>query len=414
MPKSECLIVLGFVAALALAAGWASGQAGGDLAEQLLDAARGGDVGTVQALLERGADPNAKGPGGRTPLHEAAAGGHQQTAQILIDAGADINARDDAGKTPLDLAQAAGHSGMAAFLRERVQAPPEDGPTGLKPSLEFGTLEAFEREIGEPAVILDSRHVCFFAPMRRAQEAAVVLPHLAAAYEELYAIVGRHTEYRIAVYAFPRGNPHGWGGTSNCSIEYDEANLDLNAQQEWVQYHVPHVSGYIEEMAHNFVHATGAQFGWEMVGWSIGAEVSLQVAGNPILRNQIASTRERQRETFERYVRNGLVLPADVPANQCDRIHAWILRQCEEAYGKGFWKDFFREVRGQAQRLQEAALIADADANRNARYRITVECFDRLPGLAFKDRLRQAGISLTTDVKALHPESTDWNRRLQE
>ena len=109
----------------------------------------------------------------------------------------------------------------------------------LKPSLEFKTLEAFEKEIKEPALLLSSEHVCFFAPKRKEKEAAIVFPYLIAAYNELYLIVGVHTEYKIAVYAFPKRNPRGWGGTSLCSIEYDESNLDLEQCPEWTTYHRP-------------------------------------------------------------------------------------------------------------------------------------------------------------------------------
>src|SRR6185503_13569979 len=126
-------------------------------------------------------------------------------------------------------------------------------------------------------------NVLFFVPKRREREARIVFPYLVKAYDALYEIVGVHTDYRMAVYAFPKGNPNGWGGTSECSIEYDDSSLVLTNQPEWTRYRVPHVSGYIEEMAHNFVHATRAQFGWEMVGWTLGAEVSPKVAGNPIL-----------------------------------------------------------------------------------------------------------------------------------
>ncbi len=419
MAKLKCTMVVGFLIALFAPAGWANGQAENSQNDQLFRAARDGHVQRVRALLESAADANVRDSRLRTPLHEAAAHGHQLTAQALLDGGADINAVDSAGRTPLDEAEAAGHSRLAGFLRDRgaltggAAGAAEQGPA-LKPSLEFGTLGAFEKEIGERAVLLDSRHVCLFAPMRRLKEAAVVFPYLVAAYDELHEIVGRHTDYKIAVYAFPKGNPHGWGGTSYCSIEYDEANLQLDSQPEWLKHGVPHVSGYIEEMAHSFVHATNAQFGWEMIGWSLGAEVSQKIAGNPILQEQIANTRKVQRETYDRYVRNGCVLPGDVPADKCDRIHAWILWQCAEEYGAGFWKDFFREIRAQERPLREAAEAGDADTIRNARYRVTVDCFDRLPGLSFKKVLQESGISLTTDVKSLHPERPQWDRRLHE
>lgn len=123
-------------------------------------------------------------------------------------------------------------------------------------------------------------------------------------------------------------------------------------------------------MAHNFVSTTKAQFGWEMVGWSLGAEVSTQVAGNPIWAASVRATREGQEGTFTQYVRNGCVFPRDLPANQCDRIHAWILRQAALKYGPRFWADFFREVRRELPALTAAAQLGDGDRIRNARYQI--------------------------------------------
>ena len=35
-------------------------------------------------------------------------------------------------------------------------------------------------------------------------------------------------------------------------------------------------------------------------------------------------------------------------------------------------------------------------------------------GLNFQKTLRDSGISLTTDVKSLHPEAPGWNRRLTD
>lgn len=294
------------------------------------------------------------------------------------------------------------------LFAQRSEAP---APRTLKPSLKFKTLESFQAEIAEPAVFLDSPNVCLFAPARREKEANVVFPYLVKAYDALYEIVGAHTNHKIVVYAFPKGNPNGWGGTSDCSIEYDDGNLDLASQTEWTQHHAPHVSGYIEEMAHSFVHATKSQFGWEMIGWSLGAEVSQKVANNPTLAESIRSTREGQKRTFNQYVLNDFVLPRGIPANQCDRIHAWILHQAAQKYGPRFWQDYFREIRARKKELDDAVSLGDADKIRNARYQITVDCFDRLPGVGFKKTLEANRISLTTDVKSLHPEAPAWNRR---
>jgi hypothetical protein len=280
--------------------------------------------------------------------------------------------------------------------------------------LRFTTAADFERAIGQPAILLDTTNLCFFAPKQRDRESQIIFPYLIKAYAGLREIVGIDTEFKIVIYNYPKGNTNGWGGTSLCTIEYDDASLIFTNQPEWTKHRVPHVSGYIEEMAHNFVSATKAQFGWEMVGWSIGAQVSQNVAPNPILAANISATRDEQQRTFARYVKEGYTFPSDLPANQCDRIHAWILKQSATKYGSRFWPDFFREMRLQQQPLADAVKLGDPVKVRNARYRITVDCFDKLPGLRFKEMLKTNHISLATDVKSLNPESPGWNRRLSE
>ncbi|MBN2293347.1 MAG: ankyrin repeat domain-containing protein [Pirellulales bacterium] len=392
-------------------------------------AASGGHQEAVEKLLRGGTNVNLRDARGRTPLHMAAMGGHRRLVALLLKKGADINARDQDNLTPLQVAQARGHSAMADYLRNNGAQVDEVSKSGsgkregsvthtdkhaeLKPSLEFKTRETFEKEIQEPAVLLDATHVCFFVPKRREKEARVIFEYLKKAYDELHSITGIHTEYKIAVYAFPKGNKHGWGGTSNCSIEYDDTNLALENQEEWKKYRKPHVSGYIEEMAHNFVHASKAQFGWEMVGWSLGVKVTDKVAGNPLFRRQLENTRLLQKQTFLEYVRNGHVFPKKIPANKCDRIHAWILYQCEEIYGPNFWTDFFSHIHNEKENLRKAASLGDDNKIRNARYIITIDCFNRLEKLHFKQRLSQSHISLSKDIKSLQPTKPGWNRRFQ-
>jgi len=94
------------------------------------------------------------------------------------------------------------------------------GPQGPNPSLKYPDLASYESAIGEPGVLLERDHVWLFAPKTFDREARVILAYLVKAYEELYAIVGVHTEHKIVVYHFPEGHPDAFGGTSNCTIWY--------------------------------------------------------------------------------------------------------------------------------------------------------------------------------------------------
>ncbi len=287
-------------------------------------------------------------------------------------------------------------------------------PSAIRPTLKFQTLKSYESECGEAGIMLDSVHVRLFAPKRKANEAKIIFEYLVKAYDELYNIVGMHTEYKLVIYHFPENNEHAFGGTSDYAIWYSHKNLDLELQDEWRKYKIPHVSGYIEEMAHNFVHESRAQFGWEMIGWSISAKVTQKIAQNPIHSNLVKTTRQGQQQTFKQYYDSGYVFPKNLPANQCDRIHAYILWLCESKYGPNFWPDFFKEIHKERVELLSAESLGDNDKIRNKKYQITIDCFDRLPGLEFKQVLNKFQISLTTDVKSLHPTDPGWDRKLIE
>ena len=292
-----------------------------------------------------------------------------------------------------------------AQTSQPASLPADEQP--LKPDLKYPDLASYDRQISEAGVLLRSEHLWLFAPKRKAKEAGVIFKLLVSAYDELYRVVGVHTKYKIVVYHLPDG----YGNTSECVIYYDYSNLDFEKSDEWRQYKVPHVSGYVEEMSHNFVSTTRAQFGWEMVGWSLGVKTTQRVAPNPIFAKSVNETRKQQAETFARYKALGFIFPADLQANLCDRIHGHLLYQCEQRYGANFYRDFFAEIRKQSRALVDAARLSGDDNIRNERYRITVECFDRLAKLHFKQMLEQAGISTTVDIKSLHPTDPGWNRK---
>ena len=62
--------------------------------QELIEAARVGEVGTVRSLLQRGASIEARDASGATALVAAAYGNHVEVARALVDAGADVDVKD--------------------------------------------------------------------------------------------------------------------------------------------------------------------------------------------------------------------------------------------------------------------------------------------------------------------------------
>ena len=76
----------------------------------------GQSVATVQLLLARGADCNARAASDIAPLHLAAARGNEALIEMLLIRGADRYAAMENGSTPADLARQRGHQALADRL----------------------------------------------------------------------------------------------------------------------------------------------------------------------------------------------------------------------------------------------------------------------------------------------------------
>ena len=78
----------------------------------------------MAALLESGADIQARSEFGVTPLHLAVGPtvteALLETVRVLVSAGADRNALDEDGQTPLDKARKSGHPELRRILGEDV------------------------------------------------------------------------------------------------------------------------------------------------------------------------------------------------------------------------------------------------------------------------------------------------------
>jgi len=112
-----------FAVALAIAALLPPGSAAQEGAsasnDRLLEAARGGDVDVVRALVGDGADVNAARGDGMTALHFAAESGRAEVARVLLEAGAAVDAGTRIGRyAPLHMAARGGHGPVVALLLE--------------------------------------------------------------------------------------------------------------------------------------------------------------------------------------------------------------------------------------------------------------------------------------------------------
>jgi ankyrin repeat protein len=76
--------------------------------------------GVAKVLIDRGANVNAQGDGGFTPLHYCAANNLCDTARYLLGKRADPTARNQQGKTPLEVAREHGHHDVAALFRDEA------------------------------------------------------------------------------------------------------------------------------------------------------------------------------------------------------------------------------------------------------------------------------------------------------
>lgn len=75
-----------------------------------------GNIDSVKALLENGADVNIKASDGRTPLHAAAAKGNTECLKLLLEKKANVTIQSKNGETALHLAAQKGNVECAKLL----------------------------------------------------------------------------------------------------------------------------------------------------------------------------------------------------------------------------------------------------------------------------------------------------------
>jgi ankyrin repeat protein len=117
--------------------------------QQLIDAAKSGDVAATRDAIRGGANPNSVDASGWAPLMWAAQEGHTEVVDQLLTAGADPNFTDDNGFTPLKQALSDQHIQAAEKLilagADVNQRCSSDGnSTPLHTAAAYGLLDSIE------------------------------------------------------------------------------------------------------------------------------------------------------------------------------------------------------------------------------------------------------------------------------
>jgi ankyrin repeat protein len=120
-------IILLILALLFIQSGTPAQNANQELNDQMWEAVRKGDVALVTALLDKGADVNAKFRYGTTALFKAAERGHTEVVKVLLARGADVSVKDTFyGATAMTWALQNKHVGAVGALLEKDAASVND------------------------------------------------------------------------------------------------------------------------------------------------------------------------------------------------------------------------------------------------------------------------------------------------
>jgi ankyrin repeat protein len=100
--------------------------------DALIGAARAGDVAEMRRLLKQGHDPDVRGGvNGWPALMHAIHKNRRTSVEVLLQAGADPNARGNGGYTPLIMAAGYGYSDIVRLLLAKGADPRLTTPSGL-------------------------------------------------------------------------------------------------------------------------------------------------------------------------------------------------------------------------------------------------------------------------------------------
>jgi hypothetical protein len=143
-----------------------------ELNDQLFEAVRKGDAAAVTALLDKGADVNAKFRYGQTALFKAAEKGYANVAKVLLDRGVDTKVKDTFyGATAMSWALSNNHPDVVKLIFEKDASEVDDVlTTGVRQGSEEMVKAALDKGGAKPQTLT----VALVSAMGDPKKAAIV------------------------------------------------------------------------------------------------------------------------------------------------------------------------------------------------------------------------------------------------
>ena len=149
--------------------------------DEVLAAARKGDLPAVKSLLEKGASVEAKTPYGQTPLYLASMNGHKDVVEFLLSKGASTGVTDTFYKAPmLAFVMQRKHFDIAKLLIAKSTGKLDETFSGVASS---GNAELIEAVLARGKVSQDVLNKAYESALTRSQKAAAEVLKKAGAEE---------------------------------------------------------------------------------------------------------------------------------------------------------------------------------------------------------------------------------------
>ena len=219
-----------------------------------------------------------------------------------------------------------------------------------------GSLERYEKLLGEKGTVIQSSHLWVFAPQENAVEAKALAALLDKAYAAMKAEYGTDLMFKFSVEHYPSGTERGWGGISGAgTLGYTTESLERF--KELSTTNVRGFAGYVEEMCHAFASQNGCAGTYEALGVAVSEEVSRRLVTPAVADAFWLPEHQKWNETQQAYLAAGRKNPdkAKYPNRVLyTRILNALFLKLRNEYGERMWPDFLAELRQQDYPLHRA------------------------------------------------------------